>query len=122
MSHWEDTFIINWWENSSDMSLNILCQENRFTKTLTLHGSIIPDGFPNSWRAYTSPSCPRPEIHSSRKGKCSSSVTLTGNTPICMAVHTKENRPQFFRCSCLWSKRYTAMGIIPIIPKAVNKF
>lgn len=28
----------------SDMPLNIMCQENRFTEIVTLHGSIILDG------------------------------------------------------------------------------
>lgn len=43
----------------ADMPLNIMCQENRFTKTLTLPGSISHDGFPNSWRACIAPSLAR---------------------------------------------------------------
>lgn len=35
-------------ENVADMPQNSMCQGNKFTKTLTLHGSINHDGIPNS--------------------------------------------------------------------------
>lgn len=48
------------------MPLNSICQENRFTKTLIPHVSIILDGLPNSWKVCTS-SQRGPEIHSPKK-------------------------------------------------------
>lgn len=79
----------------ADMPLNIMCQENRFTKTLTLPvqlammGSLIAGG-PVQLHPWLGP-----EIHSSMKVKCSSPMLLTGNTPLCMTGHKNKESLYF---------------------------